>query len=98
MSFLAPAEEAEAMFGSCHLSTPSALCLGGGKQKLSLAWLEATLALWKFEATHLCSQSRVACARATISTLSLCPSDELGAKKKKIGFAKHRKVPGFSRW
>lgn len=100
ISFLALAEETAAAFGCCYLFTPRALHLRGCQASRSRhqPWLEGTSTLWELRSRPVssCQTTRLA-AGATVSILIPFPSGGLGAKRRKTGFAKRRRAPGFSR-
>ena len=92
ISFLALAEETEAAFGSCYLSTPRALHLGGlPSRSCHQPWLEGAFTLWEL-CSHSVSSRQTAglAAGATVSILIPFLSGGLGAVRRKMGFAKRR--------
>lgn len=92
------AEETEAAFGCCWLSTLRDLHLWGAKQKFPWALAGATSALWELCSCPLSALQTFRCAAgATISISVSLLSDGLGAERRQRGFAKRRRDLGFSR-
>lgn len=94
ISFLALAEETEAAFGCCYLSTPRALHLGCAKQKLPSALAGRSLQfVGTLQPPHLSSPNSRACSRRNHLHLNPFPFRWVGSRKEENRLCQKKKSP-----